>query len=199
VGAFSIVGLLAARFGESSATAHQLAVSVDGLLYTAATGIGAAGGVHVARAVGASDERGARRAGLVAFAVATGVMVTLGLSLLVAPDAVARVCLGDAHLRSLARPLLRVAGSFQLFDGLCGVGTALLRATGDTRFTLLAYLAGYYGVGLPAAVVLGFSAGLGLPGLWLGLYVGLACIALALLVRFLLRLRAGIAPLIAEP
>jgi MATE family multidrug resistance protein len=198
VGAFSIVGLLAARFGESSAAAHQLVVSVDGLLYTAATGIGAAGGVHVARAVGASDDSAALRAGVFAFVAAACVMATMGVCLLVAPDAILVLCLGDTHLGPLARPLLRVAGAFQLFDGLCGVGTALLRATGDTRFTLVAYLAGYYGIGLPAAVALGFRAGLGLTGLWLGLYVGLACIALALLARFVGRARAGIAAISLE-
>jgi MATE family multidrug resistance protein len=198
VGAFSIVGLLAARFGERSAAAHQLVVSVDSLLYTAASGIGAAGGVHVARAVGASDDEGARRAGLVAFAAATVVMTAMGSLLLFAPEAVAAFCLGDAHLGAVARPVLRVAGAFQLFDGLFGVGTALLRATGDTRFTLLVYLGGYYGIGLPTALALGFRAGLGLTGLWLGLYLGLACIAVALLARFFRRARAGIAPLSVE-
>jgi MATE family multidrug resistance protein len=198
VGAFSIVGLLAARLGEESAAAHQLVASVDAFLYTAATGIGAAGAVHVARAVGASDDQRARRAGMVAFAVALVVMAAMGVVLLFAPDAIAAFCCGDTRLGLLARPVLQVAGAFQLFDGLFGVGTALLRATGDTRFTLLAYLAGYYGVGLPSALVLGFGTGLGLTGLWLGLYLGLACIAVALVARFYRRARAGIVPLPIE-
>ena len=49
---------------------------------------------------------------------------------------------------------------------------------------LSATLAGYWGVGLPVALVLGRVADLGPPGVWLGLLTGLAATAALLLARF---------------
>ena len=78
--------------------------------------------------------------------------------------------------------LLAVAAVFQLFDGLQGVGTGVLRGLGDTRTPMLWNLGGHWFIGLPLAYVLAFQFGLGVIGLWWGLSSGLIICGVALLI-----------------
>ena len=76
--------------------------------------------------------------------------------------------------------LLLVAAVFQLFDGLQGVATGVLRGLGDTRTPMLANLAGHWLVGLPVGYTLCFWWGWGVVGLWIGLSIGLILVGIAL-------------------
>ena len=53
---------------------------------------------------------------------------------------------------------------------------------------MLINLIGFWGVGLPVGLYLGFRSDLGPTGLWWGLVVGLAVVAVMLLVRVHLRM-----------
>jgi len=80
--------------------------------------------------------------------------------------------------------LLAFAALFQLFDAGQVMALGLLRGVQDTRVPMVMAALGYWGVGFPAAYVLGFPAGLGAPGIWLGLCCGLAVSAGLLTFRF---------------
>jgi MATE family multidrug resistance protein len=78
--------------------------------------------------------------------------------------------------------LLFIAAIFQLFDGVQGVATGVLRGLGDTRTPMLWNLAGHWFVGLPLGYWLCFVLGYGVAGLWWGLSVGLIICGVALLL-----------------
>jgi MATE family multidrug resistance protein len=90
----------------------------------------------------------------------------------------------DPAVVAAASPLLRVAGLFQVSDGIQGIGAGVLRGAADTRFTFAANMVGHWVVGLPAALVLGVALGWGVTGLWWGLLAGLTAVAVALVARF---------------
>jgi MATE family multidrug resistance protein len=90
----------------------------------------------------------------------------------------------------VASSLLPLAGLFQVFDGIQVVTGGILRGLGDTRSPMIINLLGFWGVGIPAGLLLGFKAGMGAQGLWWGLVVGLASVAVILLVRVRYRIRA---------
>ena len=52
------------------------------------------------------------------------------------------------------------------------VGAGVLRGLGDTRVPLIAMLSGYWMIGVPVSLVLGFRSGLGPRGLWWGFVAG---------------------------
>jgi multidrug resistance protein, MATE family len=185
VGIFALVGFLAARLGALPLAAHQVAISVASLTFTVAIGFGNAGSVRVGWAVGARDREGVRRAGLAAFGAGAAFMSLSALAFFLFPGAIARLMSDDPGVVAAAVPLLRVAAVFQISDGVQGVGAGVLRGAGETRFTFLANMAGHWGLGFPAAVLLGFPAGLGVTGLWWGFVLGLSAVAVALPVRFL--------------
>ena len=88
-----------------------------------------------------------------------------------------------------------VAAVFQLSDGVQAVGAGVLRGAADTKYTFYANMFGHWLIGLPIALWLGFSRGLGITGLWWGLCVGLTIVAVLLFVRFERLSRTAIAPL----
>ncbi len=184
VGVFALVGLLAGRLGAVPMAAHQVAIALASFSFNAAVGIGNAGSVRVGWAVGSRDTPAARRAGLVAFGAGAALMSTWGLAFLLFPGIFARLMSTDPAVVAATTPLLRVAGLFQISDGIQAVGAGVLRGAGDTRFTLWANLVGHWALGLPAALGMGLALGYGVTGLWWGLLVGLTAVAVALFVRF---------------
>jgi MATE family multidrug resistance protein len=195
VGVFALVGFLAGRMGRVPLSAHQIAIALASFTFTVAIGIGQAGAVRVGWAVGRRDGAAARHAGLVAIGAGASFMALAGLLFFLFPAGLARLMTDDAGVLAAAAPLLVVTAVFQVSDGVQAVGAGVLRGAGDTRFTFAANMVGHWLVGLPIALLLGKSAGLGVTGLWWGLCIGLAAVALALVARFLRLSAREIAPI----
>jgi MATE family multidrug resistance protein len=96
----------------------------------------------------------------------------------------------DPAVLGVGVSLLIIAAVFQLFDGLQGVATGILRGLGDTHTPMIWNLAGHWFVGLPLGYSLCFLAGLGIKGLWWGLSLGLIICGVALLVVWRRRVAA---------
>ena len=67
----------------------------------------------------------------------------------------------------------------------------MLRGVHDSRVPLAMALAGYWAIGAPFGVALGFLTPLRGLGLWIGLAVGLAAVSGLLLLRWLGKERRG--------
>jgi MATE family multidrug resistance protein len=193
---FSLAALLAARLGAVPLSAHQVALQVASLTFTAAVGLGNGGAVRVGLAVGGRDRAGARRAGVAALLGGAAFMSTTALLLLLFPGLVARILTDDAEVIAAAVPLLRIAALFQLSDGLQGVGAGILRGAGETRFTFVTNMVAYWVVGLPLSLLLAFGLGMGVVGLWCAFVVSLSVVAMSLVRRFLQLTSREIAPLV---
>jgi MATE family multidrug resistance protein len=60
----------------------------------------------------------------------------------------------------------------------------MLRGLHDSRVPLIIALLGYWAIGAPLGVALGFATPLGPVGIWIGLAAGLAVVAVLLLLRW---------------
>jgi MATE family multidrug resistance protein len=185
VGVFGIATVLAARIGTIPAGAHSVALNLSSLTFSFSVGIATATSVRVGHAVGAGDLALARRRGLLGIALGLIVMACFAATFLAIPRLLASGFSDDAAVVAATIPLLQIAALFQLSDGTQAIAAGALRGRGDTRATLYANLLGHYVVGLPIVLGLGFGAGLGAPGLWWGLSVGLTATALFLVARFI--------------
>jgi MATE family multidrug resistance protein len=99
------------------------------------------------------------------------------------PHLLASIYTHDGAVLGLAAMLIPIAGLFQVFDGTQVVSMGALRGLGDTRGPMLISLLGFWLVGLPVSIYLGFGAGAGPVGIWWGLVAGLAAVAVLLLLR----------------
>jgi multidrug resistance protein, MATE family len=187
-GAFASVMILMGMLGTVQLASHQIAINLASLTFMVPFGVSQAGSVLVGQAVGRGDPAGARRA-----AGATGVcgvsfMVGAALVFLMAPRLLASVYTRDAAVLALSIALIRIAGVFQIFDGLQVVATGILRGVGDTRVPMLVGLLGYWLFGMPVSIWLGLGTAAGALGLWWGLVAGLGSVAIVLMVRVRYRL-----------
>jgi MATE family multidrug resistance protein len=195
VGVFALVALLAGRLGTLHLAAHQLVISLASFTFTVAVGVASAGTVRVGAAIGARDPKRTRMAGHATFAAGIGFMGIAALAFALAPATIARLVTDQPDVIAASVPLLLVAAVFQLSDGAQAVGAGVLRGAGDTKYTFWANIFGHWAVGLPVALYLGFSRGMGIVGLWWGLCAGLTVVAVLLVTRFELLSRTTIAPL----
>ena len=184
VGIFALVALLAGRMGTIDLAAHQLVISLASFTFTVALGVATAGSVRVGLAVGARDREGARRAGYATFIGAAMVMSVSALTFVAIPRLLARMLTNQAAVIEAALPLFFVAGLFQLSDGLQAAGIGALRGAADTKFAFISNLIGYWVVGLPLSLLLGFHWNMGIVGLWWGFVAGLTCVAVLVFLRF---------------
>ncbi|HEU4994857.1 MAG TPA: MATE family efflux transporter [Gemmatimonadaceae bacterium] len=191
--AFGAVGLLMGTFGALQVAGHQIALNLAALTFMVPVGVGAAAAVRVGHAVGAGDAGRSRRAARIAYGLGAGFMSLTAVLFLVLPRALSAVYTTDLALIAVASSLIPIAGVFQIFDGLQAVGAGVLRGFGDTRIPVIAMVCGYWLIGVPVSVVLGFKTSMGPQGLWWGFVAGLASVALFLLwrVRVLLRRDIG--------
>ncbi len=180
VGVFSAATALAGRLAPVSLAAHQIAINLAAFTFMVPLGVASAGAVRVGHAVGRRDVAGAALAGWTALLLGVGFMACAAAAFLLFPRALIGAFTSDARVLELGASLLFVAAIFQLFDGLQGVATGVLRGLGDTRSPMLWNLAGHWFIGLPLGYALCFGAGLGVIGLWWGLSTGLIICGIAL-------------------
>lgn len=190
--AFQITTLLAGALGETELAAHVIALNLASLTFMIPMGLSQGTATRVGNLVGAGRAAQAKRSATIALGLGGGVMVGGAVLFLVLRDQLPRLYTADAEVIGLAAGILPIAAAFQLFDGTQAVGGGVLRGVGATRPAAVFNLVGYYVLALPLALLLSESAGLGLRGLWLGLSVGLATVASALV--WWIRRRASFEP-----
>jgi MATE family multidrug resistance protein len=185
VGVFALATALAGRVSADALAANQIALNMASLTFMVPYGIGSAGAVRVGQSIGRGDLLSARAAGWTAIALGVAFMSLASSVFLVFPVGLVRAYTTDAGVLPIGVALLFVAAIFQLFDGLQGVTTGVLRGAGDTRTPMLWNLGGHWLVGLPLGYYLCFRLGRGVVGLWWGLSTGLIICGVALLVTWM--------------
>jgi multidrug resistance protein, MATE family len=181
VGVFAAATALAGRLAPASLAAHQIAINLAAFTFMVPLGVASAGAVRVGQAVGRRDPAGAARSGWTAILFGALFMSSAAAAFLIVPRTLIGAFTSDASVVAIGVSLLFVGAVFQLFDGLQGVATGVLRGLGDTRSPMLWNLAGHWFIGLPLGYTLCFGAGLGVIGLWWGLSVGLIICGIALI------------------
>jgi MATE family multidrug resistance protein len=98
----------------------------------------------------------------------------------------------SAQIIAFGTVLLAVAALFQLADAMQVMALGLLRGIKDTRVPMWIAAISYWVIGIPASYLLAFKAGYGGVGLWLGLVVGLTVAATLLMTRFWVKARSAV-------
>ncbi|MGV3491214.1 MAG: MATE family efflux transporter [Devosia sp.] len=197
VGLFSVAAILMGWLGTNEVAAHAVALQLAATAFMVPLGLGMAATVRVGRAAGRGDSEGVRLAGWTNLGLGVGFMALTAMLFLIAPGTLVGIFLDgsrpeNAEALMLAATFLGIAGIFQLADGAQVVAAHALRGLSDTRTPMLLAIFGYWFVGLPTAYVLGFVLEMRGVGVWTGMAVGLAFVAVLLVGRFALRDRLGL-------
>jgi MATE family multidrug resistance protein len=181
---FGAVTYLIGTFGPLPLAGHEIALNVASITFMVPFAISAAASVRVGQAIGRKAPVEARAAGWTAIGLGAAFMLCASAVLVLLPNLIARAFTVDPAVIAAAVPLLLVAAAFQFFDGVQITATGALRGAGKTHIGLFVHLIGYWLVGLPAGILLGFHYKLGAVGLWIGLCLGLIIAGSALLASW---------------
>ena len=194
VGLFAAAAFLMGILGTRELAAHAIALQCASIAFMVPLGISQAAIIRTGLAAGAGDRAGVGRAGWVALALGAVFTTLTALLFWLAPWSLVGLFLeldvpDNRAVGEFAVTLLAVAALFQLVDGAQVIGAGVLRGLRDTRVPMVIAAIGYWGVGFIASVVLAFPLGMGGVGVWLGMALGLAVVAVLMLRRFHLRER----------
>jgi len=183
IGTFSCAAVMMGWMGPSQLAAHQITLNLASATFMVAVGAALGGSIRVGRAVGAGSRRAVHRAVVASYLVTLGFMSLCAAMFLLFPRSLLELYTRDPGIVRYGTGLLFMAALFQLFDGAQVTGINVLRGAADTRVPMLITLLGYFAVGIPMAYGLGFHTPLRHQGIWAGLSVSLAVVALLLLWR----------------
>jgi multidrug resistance protein, MATE family len=90
----------------------------------------------------------------------------------------------NAGAVAVAVVLLKIAAVFQVVDASQCVLANMLRGLHDSKWPFVIAVLGYWAIGAPIGLALGFLTPLGGVGIWIGLATGLTVVAVFLLWRW---------------
>nr|WP_225986576.1 MATE family efflux transporter [Rufibacter sp. LB8] len=184
MGAFSFSAVMIGWLGARELAAHQIALNVASVTYMMASGISAAATIRVGKLRGAGDRHGMHEAGYSSMILGILFMAVAASLIILSKDLIPAFYVKDVSVHALASQLLIIAAIFQLSDGLQVVGLGALRGLEDVKVPSMISLLSYWLIALPVGYALGFWAGFGAIGVWMGLFTGLTIAALLLFLRF---------------
>jgi len=186
VGSFNAVTVLCGVLGELPLAAHQAALQLASVTFMLPLGLALAGSIRVSNCRGAKDAVGAVRA----------VRVNVGMGFILAlmntcifflfAEELVGIFTDDDDVIRIGADLVRIAGVFQLSDGIQVIAACCYRGYGNTRTAFVANLIGHWGLAIPIGALLAFYFKVGAAGLWVGLTIGLTAVALFLVRKVLM-------------
>jgi MATE family multidrug resistance protein len=196
---FSFAAVMMGWFGPIELGTHQVTINLAATTFQVGLGVSLAGSIRVGYHIGSGSRAGVHRAANLTYGLAMGFMGLCAFLFLAVPEWLLGLYTGDPAIIRLGSSLLLVAAVFQLFDAAQVAGVCVLRGAADTRVPALIAALGYWIIGVPAAYLLGFHSPLGPVGVWVGLCIALAAVAVLLFVRARRVLWGGVDSLRATP
>jgi MATE family multidrug resistance protein len=184
VGFFAVITLLASSLATETVAAHQIALNFSSLLFMVPLGLSMGITIRVGNAVGRGNPVDIKNAGFIGVGMVLFTQViSASITILFAAQIVA-LYTNDEAVGLIAVGLLFYAAVFQLSDGIQVAVAGALRGIKDMNFIMLSNLLSFWGLGFAASWYLCFERGMGAPGLWIGIIVGLTAAAILNTWRF---------------
>ena len=158
-----------ARIGEASLAAATYSIQIMGWVIIFADSIGLGTEILIGHRIGDGDLERAYHELLRSLRIGILIACLTSAAMALAAPLVARAFTRDALTASLIVAVLRIGMLLEPGRVFNIVVINALRATGDTRFPLLAGIASMWGVWVPLAWFLGIHCGLGVVGVWLSM------------------------------
>ena len=195
-GVFSAAAYLMGLINADSVAAHAVALQIAALSFMVPWGLSQAVTVRVGLFLGRGDPAGIRRAGWTAWILGVAFMGLMALTIWAFPRELMTLFLEDtpanAQVIALGVSFLTIAAIFQVVDGAQVVGAGMLRGLHDTRVPMIFTFIGYWVIGIGIGAWLAFARGWQGQGIWTGLAIGLAIVAVLMIWRWTRRDRLGL-------
>lgn len=186
---FMFCTLLVGTLGTIDLASHQIALNLASTTFMLANGVAQATSIQIARSYGKNKFDEIRVHVVNGYALIFIFMAAVTLMFLVVPRQLISLYNASDEIIATAVPLLRIAGGFQILDGLQVIGIASCKGLQDARIPFLNTVFAFWIFGAPASIVFSDVLGLSTRGVWLGMIVGLGIASLLHAVRLFKVLR----------
>ncbi|KAL7440210.1 hypothetical protein ACHAXM_007015 [Skeletonema potamos] len=183
-GAFEIIALLCGIIPDQEEAliaigCNAIVMNVSSFAFMLYLGAGVAGNVRIGNALGAGDAHRAEVATYLAVAIGT-LLSLVNITLIVTfRENLASIFTKDEDLLNKCRSLFVVVALFQLPDSINGVEQGVFRGMGWQSLSAKLNFIAYYVIGIPLGYFLALPLGMGVEGLWIGMFAGLLAISTA--------------------
>ncbi|MGE5542080.1 MAG: MATE family efflux transporter [Bacillota bacterium] len=175
---------IVSSLGTTVYAAHQVALSVEGLLFHPGQAFQAASTTLVGQGLGAGDPRLAERSGWQTCNIALAFSLFIAAGLFFFDRFVVLLYTDDPSVIGLSAACLRIIAVVQPLMITVLVLIGALRGAGDTQWAMIITFIGIWGMRVTGAYLLGLRAGLGLQGAWIGMALDMALRCILVLARF---------------
>jgi MATE family multidrug resistance protein len=184
VASFSMGAIMCGWVSSLALASHQIAISIAGFTYLAASGIGSAATIMVSKLKGERNYRELNDSANASFILVLIWMSICAVLIIVFRYIIAGFYVVETEVINLSANLLIIAAFFQLFDGLQVTALGALRGIEDVKIPTIAALISYWIISLPIGYFVGIYLGYGAEGVWFGFLIGLISAAILLIYRF---------------
>ncbi|KAK3164453.1 hypothetical protein QOZ80_1AG0018770 [Eleusine coracana subsp. coracana] len=150
----------------------SICISTVVLVYNLPFGIGTAASVRVSNELGAGNPEGARLVVVVALSIVICSAILVSVSLLSLRHFIGFAFSNEEEVINYVTRMVPLLSISVLADNLQGVLTGISRGCGWQHLGAYVNLGAFYLVGVPVALVLGFTMHLGGAGFWMGMIAG---------------------------
>ena len=181
---FSFSAIMVGWISVTALAPHQVAITISQLFFLMMQGLSFALSILVSNCYGIKDYAGihayVKRGILMIF----GTSLSLSILLYIFRYPAVGMFTDSPEVAEIAVVLFYVLFAYQIGDGIQLCFANVLRGLQDVKPIMYAAFVSYYLIAIPVAYVLGFKAGLGAVGVWLGFPIGLTLAGLFFYARY---------------
>ncbi len=170
---FTFAAVMAGWLGVIQLAAHQVVITISQLFFLMMQGLSFAVSILVSNSFGRKDFKSVREYARKGYFMILGISATLSILLYCFRYQAAGTFTDSPEVSAMAVSLFFILFAYQFGDGLQICFANVLRGIQDVRPIMYAAFVSYYLIAIPSAYILGFKAGLGIHGIWLGFPIGL--------------------------
>lgn len=181
---FTFAAVMAGWLGVIQLAAHQVVITISQLFFLMMQGLSFAVSILVSNAFGRKDLGSVREYARKGYFMTLGISVTLSALLYCFRYQAAGIFTDSPEVSAMAVSLFFLLFAYQFGDGLQLCFANVLRGIQDVRPIMYAAFVSYYLIAIPSAYLLGFKAGLGIHGIWMGFPIGLTLAGIFFYARY---------------
>lgn len=178
--AFCSVTLLSGKISVTAAATNNIIMTFASIIFMVPLSIGSAVAVKIGNAFGRENFSEIKLYTTSALSIILVFVCCSSVVLFTFPESIMRFITTDIDVIDLGIKILFIVAIFQFFDSMQVVLSGILRGLKETRLPSIMVFIGYWIIGLPTGYYLAFYKELGAIGLWIGLAISLALVALFL-------------------
>lgn len=181
---FTMSAVMAGWLGATTLAAHQVTLTISQICFMLMTGLATAVSVLVSNAYGQNDMKSVRGYASKGYFMILAVSVFFCTAIWLFRFPIVGMFTDSEEVTAIALSLLIVLFTYQFGDGLQLCFCNALRGIQDVKPIMLMAFVSYYLIAIPSAYLLGFKAGFGITGIWMGFPIGLTVAGIFYYIRF---------------